>query len=93
MSTFFAKYYTGRISLFISLLTSGYWILGNCYNVYENAIFGAVYELLWLFMLPLFLFVPIASLIPVILYPIKNNYLYLISMFLNLGTLIWLFVK
>jgi len=86
----FKSIYTGKIAVFSSLLISGYWILGNIYNVYTYAVLGAIYEILWIFMIPMLFVVPVISATIVILNKFKNSYLYLTSVILNMGTFIWL---
>lgn len=86
----FTNFYTGYVALIFSFITSGYWILGSVFNVYTYKIMGAIYELLWILMVPLLFLVPIASIIGVVAYKFKNSYFYLISIMLSFGTFIWL---
>ncbi len=86
----FTDFYTGYVAMIFSLITSGYWILGNSFNVYTYSLVGAIYELLWVFMLPLLFLVPIASLICLIVTKFKQNYFYSLSILLNMGTFIWM---
>ena len=49
----------GNILVFFSLFVFFYWTIGNSTNVYEHAILGAIYEILWIFMLASFIVIPI----------------------------------
>ncbi len=51
----------GRVLLFSSLLAAFYWFIAMNLNVYEYAIIGVIYELLWIFMLGSFILIPIFS--------------------------------
>lgn len=52
-----------KIIFLVSLLVSGYWILGQQLNIYRFAFVGAIYEILWIPMLALIVILPIASLL------------------------------
>lgn len=86
----FTNFYTGQVAILFSIITSGYWIFGNSFDVYTYIFVGAIYELLWVFMIPLLFLVPIASLIGIIVNRFKESYLYVISILLNMGTFIWM---
>jgi len=86
----FNKIYTGLVAIFTSIIVSGFWILGNIINVYEYAIVGAIFELLWIFMILLLFAIPVLSLIAVINNKFKHSILYIISILLNLGTFFWM---
>lgn len=51
-----------RVVFLLSLITFGYWNLGNLLDVYRYAVVGALFEILWLpmivflFLLPIFCF-------------------------------------
>ncbi len=86
----FTNFYPGHIAIISSIITSGYWILVNSFNVYTYTLIGAIYELLWVFMVPLLFVVPIASLVGVIVNKFKESYFYILSILLNVGTFIWM---
>lgn len=87
----FTNFYTGHVAIVFSVITSGYWISVNSFDVYTYTLVGAIYELLWVFMIPLLFLVPIASLIGVIVNKFKESYFYIISILLNKGTFIWMY--
>jgi len=89
--TNFKSMFTGKIAILSSLLISGYWIFGNVFNVYTYAVLGAIYEILWIFMIPMLFVVPLVSATIVILDKFKNSYFYLMSVALNMGTFFWLY--
>ncbi len=82
----FNSYYTGTVAIVFSGVTSGYWILGNTFDVYTYAITGAIFEMLWILMVPMLFIVPIVSLIAAIMNKFRKSYLYFISIVINLGT-------
>ncbi len=86
----FTNFYTGHVAIISSLVISGYWILANSFNVYTYPFVGAIYELLWVFMIPLLFLVPIASLLGIIMSNFKESYFYILSILLNSGTFIWM---
>ena len=86
----FNKFYTGIVSILSSLIVSGFWILGNTINVYEYAIVGAIFEMLWIFMILLLFAIPVLALIAAINNKFRNSFLYMASFLLNLGTFFWM---
>jgi hypothetical protein len=54
---------TGKIVFILSIIVSGFWWLGQVINVYNIALVGAIFELLWLPMLAMLFTLPIISLI------------------------------
>jgi hypothetical protein len=89
----FNKFYTGVVSILSSVIVSGFWILGNTINVYEYAIVGAIFEILWIFMVLLLFAVPVLALIAAINNKFKNSFFYIASILLNLGTFFWMVYK
>lgn len=59
----FENVITSRVFFFGSVFIFIYWILGQVINVYHFALVGAIYEILWLFMLLGLLGLPIISMI------------------------------
>jgi hypothetical protein len=86
----FNKIYNGLVSVIFSVIVSGYWILAHSINVYEYALAGAIFEILWVFMIPLVFAIPVLSLIAAINNKFKRSFLYIISILLNLGTFFWI---
>ena len=54
---------TSKVLFFTSVGVLVYWCMGALTDVYHFAVVGAVYEILWIFMLIALFIVPIASLI------------------------------
>ena len=51
----------GRLVMILSILVSAFWILGSSINVYQSPAAGMIFELLWLPMLLLIVFLPVAA--------------------------------
>jgi threonine/homoserine/homoserine lactone efflux protein len=51
-----------KIVLILSIITSVFWYIGQSFNVYNFAVVGAVFEILWLPMIALVIILPISSL-------------------------------
>ena len=49
--------------LVISIFVALFWIIGNIADVYHYAFTGAIFELLWLPMLALIVFLPVISIV------------------------------
>jgi len=84
---------TKKIVLGLSLLTAVFWSLGQLINVYSFAVVGAVFEILWLPMLALLVFLPVISLIYWVKerFSIKSSFLY--SLLIILVTFLFLFLN
>lgn len=54
---------TGKIFFILSVIVSGYWWMGQVINVYNSALTGAIFEILWLPFLLILFVLPIISLI------------------------------
>lgn len=54
---------TGKIFFILSVFVSGYWWMGQVINVYNSALTGAIFEILWLPFLLILFVLPIISLI------------------------------
>ena len=54
---------TSKVLFFISVGVLVYWCVGGLFDVYRFAVVGAIYEILWVFMLITLFVVPILSLI------------------------------
>lgn len=54
---------TGKIFFILSVIVSGYWWIGQVINVYNSALTGAIFEILWLPFLLILFVLPIISLI------------------------------
>ncbi|SDN08288.1 hypothetical protein SAMN05421813_13911 [Daejeonella rubra] len=62
-STAFQNSVNNKRVLVISIFVALYWIIGNTVDVYYYAFTGAVFELLWLPMLALIVFLPVISIV------------------------------
>ncbi|MGM0478437.1 MAG: hypothetical protein ACQERC_04365 [Bacteroidota bacterium] len=82
------KLYSGPVAIIFSFIICGYWIIGNSFNVYTYKLTGAIFEILWIFMLPMLFVVPITSLIAAIMNKFRKSYLYFLSIIFNVGTFI-----
>lgn len=87
----FSDFYPPKAAITASLITSGYWIVAGATDVYAYALVGAIYELLWIFMIPALFLVPAASLTAAIVKRFKISLLYVVSVLLNLGTFVWMY--
>jgi len=69
---------TSRIVLLLSLIVFTFWYIGNSIDIYQFALVGAIFELLWLPMLALIFVLPIISVYYLIKekFTIKSLYIY-----------------
>lgn len=89
----FNKIFKGWVMILSSIIVSGFWILVNTIDVYEYAIVGVFFELLSIFMILLLFAGPVLALIAAINNRFKNSFLYIASILLNTGTLLWMIYK
>ena len=81
------------IVFILSILVSVFWCIGNLINIYQFAVVGAIFELLWLPMIAMFIVLPIISLVYLVKekFTVKSFYLYSI---LIIGvTFLWMNFK
>ena len=76
------------LTLSISMLL--YWLLNKTIDVYQIAILGVIYEILWLPMLILFIILPILNTYTI--FKNKNNLIPYFSLALNVITIIIVFL-
>ena len=74
----------------IQLLIVLYWYLAKNINVYEIAVVGAIYEILWLPFIGAPFLVPLIALYFWYKERFRINSLFLLSLLLALGTIFWL---
>jgi hypothetical protein len=69
-----------KIFFVLSIIVFAYWSVGQIINVYRFAVVGAIYEILWLFMLLMLFVLPIMALIFLIKekFSFRSLYLYTI---------------
>ncbi len=77
----------------LSILTAIYWCLGQLIDVYDLAVVGAIFEILWLPMLAMLVILPIICVINLVKEKFKVNSLYLYSFLIILSTFIYLTLK
>ncbi len=70
--------YIGKIVLTLSILVSVFWYLVNLIDVYQIAVVGAIFELLWLPMIAMLFILPIFSIVYLVKekFSVKSFYLY-----------------
>lgn len=83
---------TSAIILALSLIVPSFWFLEQIIDVYQVAVIGAIYEILWLPMLISIFALPVISFI----YWRKNKFsirsLYLYSLLISIATLVLLLI-
>ena len=79
-TTIFKNSRLSKILFFLSIFVFAYWRIGHTINVYHFAVVGAIYEILWLFMLIGLFGLPIVALIFLIKekFSFRSLYLYTI---------------
>jgi len=81
---------TSIIVFILSIITSGYWWLAKGINVYNYAIVGAIFEILWLPVLGMLFSLPIISLTFLIKEKINVRSLYIYSMLIGIASIIFM---
>jgi hypothetical protein len=84
---------TSKIVFILSIVSSGYWWLGQEINVYSSAIVGAIFEMLWLPFLAMLFLLPILSLILLVKEKVNVRSLYIYSLLINLVTICCMIFK
>jgi hypothetical protein len=79
---------TGKIILVLSIIVSGFWWIGKSLSVYNIALVGAIFEILWLPMLAMLLLLPILSLVFFIKEKPNLKSYYLISVLFIVATIL-----
>jgi len=86
-STPFKNSQTSIMVFILSIIASGYWWLAQGINVYNNAIVGAIFEILWLPVLGMLFLLPIVSMTLLIKERLNVRSLYIYSMLINVATI------
>ena len=81
----------GTVLLVSSIALALFWLFVNQFKVYDNALVGAVVEMLWLVMLLLLVALPVLGIIFWHKQHWKFPSVYFFSLLLNIGT-IWILV-
>ena len=76
-----------KIIFLLSILVSTIWLLGRAINIYQFAVVGAIFEMLWLPVLGMIFLLPILSLIFLLKEKINVRSLYIYSMLINFATI------
>ena len=91
-STPFKNSRTSKIVFLLSIIVSGYWLLGQVINVNSSALVGAIFEILWLPVLAMLFVLPIISLILLLKEKANIRSLYVYSAFLGVATILIMFL-
>ena len=78
----------GKLLLAISVLASVLWFVGRSVNVYQYAVTGAIFEMIWLPVLASFVAIPIAAFLHFRKQGLHLNSLYLYSLLVIAATII-----
>ena len=87
-STPFKNSRTSKIVFLLSIIVSGYWLLGQVINVNSSALVGAIFEILWLPVLAMLFVLPIISLILLLKEKANIRSLYVYSALLGVATIL-----
>jgi len=82
-----------KIILILSILTSGFWWLGQSINVYRYALVGAIFEILWLPALAMLFGLPIISLIFLIKEKVNIRSLYIYSFLIGIASILFIIFR
>jgi hypothetical protein len=87
--SFFSRSRTSLLLFILSLCTFLYWFIGTAIlkNVYQNAVVGAIYELLWLPRLLMLIATPIVSTL-IIINPNSKKVLAILSILLTVASFV-----
>jgi len=81
---------TSKIVFILSITASGFWWLAKGINVYSDAIFGAIFELLWLPVLGMLFLLPIMSLVLLVKERVNLRSLYIYSILIGMATIFFM---
>lgn len=82
---------TGVILLVLSIAAGFYWILGNSFNVYQYAIPGAIFEILWFPMLLLLFILPALAIFLAVKQKFKKSLYYFFTVAISILIMLILF--
>jgi hypothetical protein len=77
-----------KVFFAVSIFCFVFWMLGQTIDVYHYAIVGAIFEILWLFMLLMLFVLPIVCFVFLVKEKYNLRSLYLYSIILSIGTLL-----
>jgi hypothetical protein len=81
-----------KILFVFSLFILSYWSIGRSINVYHFAIVGAIYEILWLFMLMALFGLPLVALAFLIIEKFSFRSLYLYTIIVGVFNILIMFL-
>jgi len=87
-STLFKNSRTSKMVFLLSIIVSGYCLLGQVINVYSVALVGAMFEILWLPVLVMLFVLPIISMILLLKEKVYVRSLYVYSILLGVATIL-----
>jgi hypothetical protein len=82
-----------KILFVLSIYILAYWSIGKSINVYQYAIVGAIYEIMWLFMLLALFGLPIIALIFLIKEKFSFRSFYLYTIIIDGFTILLMFSR
>jgi hypothetical protein len=82
-----------KILFVLSIFILAYWSIGRSINVYQYAIVGAIYEIMWLFMLLALFGLPIIALIFLIKEKFSFRSFYLYTIIIDGFTILLMFSR
>lgn len=82
-----------KVVFVLSLLTAFFWCLAQLINIYHFVVIGAIFEILWLPMILLLLFLPILSLVHLVREKFNVKSLNLYSLIINISTVLYIFLR
>jgi hypothetical protein len=80
-----------KIVFILSIIVSGFWLLGQVINVYRFALVGAIFEILWLPAIAMLFALPIISLILMVKEKVNVRSLYIYSILIGVATILCMF--
>jgi len=93
-TTTFKNSRLSKISFILSIIVLGFWSAGRIFDVYRYAAVGAIFEILWLFMLLMLFILPIIALIFLIKEKFSFRSLYLYTIIITvINILLMIFIK
>ncbi len=93
-TTTFKNSSLSKIFFILSLIVFAFWSVGQIIDVYRYAAVGAIFEILWLFMLLMLFILPIIALVFLIKEKFSFKSLYLYTLIVTISNiLLMIFIK
>jgi hypothetical protein len=77
-----------KIFFAFSIVSFGFWLMGQTINIYRFAIVGAIFEILWLLMLVVLFVLPVIAFVFLVKEKFNFRSLYLYSIIISAATLL-----